>query len=177
MNALPVLSDGRVLLRAQQERDLPAIEAGMHDPDVVRWIGRPWPIDEVLLRNEAAWSNGSPTFAICELDGPCVGLVWMNVVERDPSVGYVGYWLLPAARGRGIATRAVRLLSSWVVRELGVCHLRLTTAPDNPRSQLVAERSGFRRVAADESNEREKGQVVFALDGASMDDPRGAQRT
>jgi hypothetical protein len=37
--SLPALSDGRVLLRAAEPRDLPAIEAGIHDPDVIQWIG------------------------------------------------------------------------------------------------------------------------------------------
>lgn len=136
----------------------------MHDPEVVRWIGAPWPIDEVLARNEQLWRNGSPTLAICERDDACVGLVWINVRDADPSTGYVGYWLLPTARGRGLASRAVRLISAWALRNLGLERLRLTTAPDNERSQRVAERSGFRRVAADPSrNERELGQVVFEL--------------
>jgi RimJ/RimL family protein N-acetyltransferase len=54
------------------------------------------------------------------------------------------------------------------VRELRITNLRLTTAPDNERSQRVAERSGFRRVssAADESLDApDSRQVVYALDG------------
>jgi RimJ/RimL family protein N-acetyltransferase len=144
---LPTLSDGRVLLRALEPRDLPAIEAGIHDPDVIRWIGPPEgsaqdALDQVVER----WAQGSPTLAICELDGPCVGKAWLGVRESDRSTGFVGYWLLPAARGRGYATCAVRLLWSWAIRELGVTRVRLTTAPDNEPSHRVAERSGFRRV-------------------------------
>jgi ribosomal-protein-alanine N-acetyltransferase len=166
---LPALSDGGVLLRAAEPRDLPAIEAGIHDPDVVRWIGPPEAsAHDVLMKNEERWAHGSPTLSICELDGTCVGSVWLNVRETDRSTGSVGYWLLPVARGRGFATSAVRLLSTWAVRELGVTNIRLVTAPDNQRSQRVAERSGFRRVssAADESlGGPDNGQVVFALDG------------
>ena len=144
---VPVLTDDHVLLRATEARDLPAIEAGIHDQDVVRWIGPPEPsAEDVLVRNEARWAVGSPTLSICELDGTCVGLVWLNIPETDRTTGSVGYWLLPAARGRGLATSAVRLLSDWAVRDLRVTSIRLTTAPDNHRSQRVAERSGFRRV-------------------------------
>jgi RimJ/RimL family protein N-acetyltransferase len=144
---LPRLSDGRVLLRAAEPRDVPAIAAGMHDPDVIRWIGPPErSAQEVLVQNEERWAQGSPTLSICEPDGTCVGKVWLSVSETDGSTGSIGYWLLPAARGRGFATTAVRLLSSWAVRELGVTKVRLTTAPDNERSHRVAERSGFRRV-------------------------------
>jgi len=164
---LPVLSDDRVLLRPAEHRDLPAIEAGIHDPDVIRWIGPPkGSAHDVLVQNEERWANGSPTLSICELDGTCVGKVWLNVPDPDRSTGFVGYWLLPARRGRGLATSAVRQLSAWAVRELGVTNLRLVTATDNVRSQHVAERSGFHRMspAADVALEPDSSRVVFALD-------------
>jgi RimJ/RimL family protein N-acetyltransferase len=178
---LPTLSDGRVLLRAVELQDLPAIEAGIHDPDVIRWIGPPQgSAQEVLVQNEERWAHGSPTLSICGLDGRCVGKVWMHIPENDPSTGFVGYWLLPVGRGRGLATSAVRLLSAWAMRELGVTNVRLTTAPDNERSHRVAERSGFRRItsAADGSLDGPgSGDVVYALDGppaseASTSTPR-----
>ena len=170
--SLPTLSDGRVLLRAAEPRDLAAIEAGIHDPDVLRWIGpQPPSAQAVLAQNEERWARGSPTLSICELDGTCVGKVWLNVSETDRSTGFVGYWLLPAGRGRGLATSAVRLLSAWAVRELGVTNLRLRTASDNRPSQRVAERSGFRRMrpTIDESPEGSgRRDVVYALDTMSI---------
>jgi RimJ/RimL family protein N-acetyltransferase len=165
---LPVLSDGRVVLRAAEPRDLPAIEAGIHDPEVIRWIGPPeGTAEDVLRQNEQRWTLGSPTLSICELDGTCVGKVWVNVRDPDTSTGFVGYWLLPAGRGRGLATSAVRLISAWAMGELGLGALRLTTAPDNDRSHRVAERSGFRRVSsavAESPDGAHDGQIVFALD-------------
>ena len=154
-----------MLLRAAEPRDLPAIDAGIHDPDVIRWIAPPeGSAQAVLVQNEERWARGSPTLSICELDGTCVGKVWMNIRETDASTGFVGYWLLPVGRGRGLATSAVRLLSTWAMRELGLTNVRLTTAPDNERSQRVAERSGFRRVSSTAD------QVVYALDGSSSRD-------
>jgi RimJ/RimL family protein N-acetyltransferase len=165
---LPALSDGRVLLRAAEPRDLPAIDAGIHDPDVIRWIGPPeGSAHDVLVQNQERWARGSPTLSICEPDGTCVGKVWLSVSESDRSTGSIGYWLLPVGRGRGLATSAVRLLAHWAVGELGITNLRVSTAPDNKRSQRVAERSGFRRVgtAADESHgEQGSRDVVYALD-------------
>ena len=119
----------------------------MRDPDVIRWIGPPeGSAQDVLVQNEERRAQGSPTLSICELDGTCVGKVWLSVSETDGSTGSIGYWLLPVGRGRGLATSAVRLLSNWALEELGVTKVRLTTAPDNERSQRVAEGSGFRRV-------------------------------
>jgi RimJ/RimL family protein N-acetyltransferase len=139
------LTDGSVTLRESEPRDLPAIDAGIRDPDVVRWIGRAeGSAADVLALNRQRWACGSPTLSICERDGQCVGLVWLNVREADRTTGSVGYWLLPTARGRGVATRAVRLLSAWAAGDLGVTNLRLVTEPENERSRRVAERSGFR---------------------------------
>jgi RimJ/RimL family protein N-acetyltransferase len=71
-----------------------------------------------------------------------LGVVTVNLVEE----GTVGYWLAPAARGRGVMTRAVRLAVDWARAEHGIRVLRLTTHPHNLASQRVAERVGFRRI-------------------------------
>jgi RimJ/RimL family protein N-acetyltransferase len=172
---LPVLSDGHVLLRAAEPRDVPAIEASIHDADVIRWIGpQPSSAHEVLERDEQWWSRGSPTLSICELDGTCVGKVWLTVPETDRSSAYVGYWLLPVGRGRGLATSAVRLISTWAVRELGITKLWIRAAPDNARSHRVAERSGFRRVdppAEDAMDGPGSADIVFALESSVRSTP------
>ncbi len=164
----PPLSDGVVTLRPPDERDLAAINLGIHDPDVVRWFGQPnSSAMDLLLLNRRRWADGSPTFSICELDGICVGHVWVNVEGVEATIGYVGYWLLPSARERGLATRAVRLLSDWAVHRLGITHLRLLTEPDNEQSRRVAERSGFRRTGIltghAEIDGRSIDHVVFSL--------------
>ena len=163
----PPLTDGIVTLRPPDERDLTAIDLGIHDPDVVRWFGQPASsATDVLAENRRRWADGSPTFSICELDDVCVGHVWVNVSAKDAAVGYVGYWLLPNARGRGLATRAVRLLSAWAVTDLGLA-LRLVTEDGNERSQRVAQRSGFRRTAIltgrGEIDGRTVDQVLYSL--------------
>lgn len=163
----PRLSDGVVTLRLPDEGDLAAIELGIHDPDVIRWIGAPeGSAAETLQLNRRRWADGSPTFAVCEMDGICVGHVWVNLRADDRTIGSVGYWLLPAARGRGLATRAVRLISRWAVSELGIKRLLLTTDPANALSQRVAARSGFKKVGVvptDGDDGRSVGQVVFEL--------------
>ena len=62
-----------------------------------------------------------------------------------------------------MASAAVRLITAWAIEELGFTTLRLTTAPDNERSQRVAERSGFRRriPKKGEPDGPDAGQVVF----------------
>jgi RimJ/RimL family protein N-acetyltransferase len=151
-----------VTLRPPDEGDLDAIAAGISDPDVMRWISsEPRTATDVLALNRARWAAGSPTFAICERDAACVGHVWANVPPDEPTAAAIGYWLLPAARGRGLATRAVRLLCEWLVAERGVTTLRLFTDPMNAASQRVAERGGFTRIGLEKRFD--------AVDGRSVD--------
>ena len=157
----PPLSDGVVTLRAPDERDLEAMDQGIHDPDVVRWFGQPeGSAKEILALNRRRWSDGSPTFAVCEVDGRCVGHAWINVSPQDPATGSVGYWLLPAARGRGLATRAVQLLVPWARQALGLDKIRLVTVSANERSQAVAKRSGFRLVGTEPGHTEVDGRAV-----------------
>lgn len=143
----PVLTDGVVTLRAADERDLDPIQVGIEDPDVVRWIGPAHgTAAELMALNERRAAAGSPTFCICEQQDRCLGLVWLNRDDDDSTTGSIGYFLLPDARGRGLATRAVRVLAAWARGPGGVRHLRLVTAADNAASRAVAERSGFRET-------------------------------
>ena len=59
--------------------------------------------------------------------------------------GRIGYWVAAPARGRGVCTRALRLLSGWALDELELQRVDLITNPDNLASQRVAEKVGFRR--------------------------------
>jgi len=57
----------------------------------------------------------------------------------------VGYWMAAEARGQGICTRALRLLSRHALDGLELQRVDLITDPDNVASQRVAEKVGFRR--------------------------------
>jgi hypothetical protein len=73
----------------------------------------------------------------------CAGSIWLDVL-RDERAG-VGYWLLAHARGRGLVTHALRLVSRWAFEELGVRRVGLLADPRNVASLRVAERAGFQR--------------------------------
>ena len=141
----PPLADGVVSLRLPDERDLGAIEQGLRDADVVSAFGVPVHTAEQLLDlNRRRWEAGeAATFAICDAADSCVGHVFVNLGPSRRAT--VGYWLLPEARGRGLATRAVRLASGWALSSLELARLGLLTEESNHRSQRVAERAGFQR--------------------------------
>jgi len=110
---------------------------------VVGAFGRPAMSGEQLLElNRSRWDRGeAATFAICDASGSCVGHIFVNMsgVRR----GSVGYWLLPEARGKGLASHALRLVSRWALRDLDLRRLALLTEPSNRQSRRVAEANGF----------------------------------
>lgn len=155
------------MLRQPEERDLPAIERGLRDPAVIRGFGRPTLDAEQLLElNRSRWAEGeAATFAICDSRDECIGHAFVNLGPSGRAS--VGYWLLPEARGKGLATRAVRLISRWALRELGLPRLGLFTEPWNVDSQRVAERAGFQREGVlrswTEIDGRRRDYVSFSL--------------
>jgi len=75
--------------------------------------------------------------------GAYLGETMLALTEH--SVGEVGCCLVPAARGRGIATEALRLLTDWAFATLEVGRVQVFVAPENVAALELADRVGFRR--------------------------------
>ncbi|WP_420124952.1 GNAT family N-acetyltransferase [Longimicrobium sp.] len=85
-------------------------------------------------------------FAIyCREDGRTTGSIRLRATN-DPrivrAVGHVGYDVNTEHRGKGYATRAIRLIAS-LARLCGVMPLWLLIEPNNDASRRAAERAGF----------------------------------
>ena len=121
------------------ERDLPAIERAASDAEILKWfdLHTRSPGDYLAAKRDA-WAEGTgASFAICDatLLDTCLGQVF---IERGyDGRGSVGYWLLEDGRGKGRATRAVRLMASWALPEMRLGRLQLHTHPENVASQRV----------------------------------------
>jgi RimJ/RimL family protein N-acetyltransferase len=96
-----------------------------------------------------------------------LGCVSLYAIHLEQGRAVIGYWLAPQARGRGVASSAVRLLAQWGFTELGLARLELTCGPDNEASQRVAARCGFVREGVMRSHMSFKGgrrdTVIFGL--------------
>ena len=66
-------------------------------------------------------------------------------VVGEHRVGELGCGVVPAARGCGVATEALRLLAAWAIETLGLGRLQVFVAPDNVPALRLAESAGFRR--------------------------------
>ncbi len=172
----PLLSDAVVLLRPWREADVPGKLAAFGDPVVQRFSWpRTTPYAEADAWNffagqeEARVRGEELNFALVEPEDQDVVLGGESLydVRLDQGCASVGYWLATTARGRGVATRSVRLLARWAFGELGLARLELTCGPDNEASQRVAERCGFAREGLLRSHVPFKGarrdSVIYSL--------------
>src|SRR5712691_8710664 len=163
------LRDGDILLRPWTLDDVPAIIDACNDPEIQFWIPvipRPYTEADALafVQGEAP-GVGTHQFAVTA-SARVIGSIGMKV--NDFHTGHIGYWCAPDARGRGMTTRALRLLCKHAFDELELERLELITDPDNDASQRVAENVGFQREGVLRSHllhpdGRRRDSVMFSL--------------
>ena len=137
------LEDEQVALRPLAEEDVPALVAACQDPEIPRWTSVPSPYTEEDARAFLGGAEGVSAI-LDAATGDFLGTIGWRWVDDNVQFGY---WVKREARGRGVASRALRLLSRWAIAELGAARLQLLTEPENGASQRVAEKAGFRREA------------------------------
>jgi RimJ/RimL family protein N-acetyltransferase len=154
----PPLRDGDLLLRPSRESDAPAIRAVYSEPDIRQWML--WD-DEVPDEAEAlanieraarSWAEGTwAVFRIVEaVSDEVVGGVSLGLREHETAE--ISYFLRASARGRGLATRAVGLVTRWAFDELALERIELRVHPENHASRRVAERAGFTREGVERAS-------------------------
>lgn len=147
------LADDVVALRALRDGDAEDLVRGLDDPDVARFTLRvPTPYtredaEEFLEAAVRRREEGEELDLACAdpETGRLVGGVSLHAIDLLQRVAEVGCWTAPWARGRGVATHAVRLLSRWALTDLGLVRVVFEHDVDNAASGLVAARAGFVR--------------------------------
>ncbi len=146
---LPTLRDGDLVLRPKRPEDAEAITAACQDPEIPRWTFVPSPYTredaEAFLASSAEEeaAGKSAGFLAVDAAGRLLGSFGVMELDREPGYGEIGYWVAAEARGRGIATRAVRTLTRWAQDELGLTRIEILPHKDNLPSRRVAEKAGY----------------------------------
>jgi RimJ/RimL family protein N-acetyltransferase len=174
---VPHLEDGVVALRPPGARDIDAVVAACQDPEIPRWTRVPSPYTrehavEFVERSQRTWEEGTDAaFVIADAStDELLGAIGVHRLtdEQGPEVGY---WVKREARGRGVATRALRLVTGWACREQGMS-VMLQADVRNRASRRVAEKTRFRYVgegtAPAECGECET-MAVYALTTDDLD--------
>ncbi len=147
----PPLSNGSIGLRRWREEDVECIRLAGMDPDIPKSTTVPaiFTAAAGLAFIHRQWTrvhNGEGvTQAIVEAQSDrAIGLMWV-ALRPQAHVGGLGYWIVPPARGQGVATVAVRLVVPWALGALNLRRLEAWVQPENLASQRVLLNVGFQQ--------------------------------
>jgi RimJ/RimL family protein N-acetyltransferase len=138
------LAGDGVALRAWRAADAPAIERICADPVVRRWSSLPRGVPAWIERQRAK-PDGYSFAVTAPGDDRALGRAALGHLDLARREAELSYWLLPAARGRGLALAAARLLAAWGFEALGLATILLDIDADNVPSQRLATVLGARR--------------------------------
>jgi RimJ/RimL family protein N-acetyltransferase len=155
MRSIPALdeplTDERVRLRLAAERDIPEILiAHQDDPSLYARLGLTRPPSaaelgsqmEVAARERAAGVRARLTILEPGSDR-FRGRVSIHSIDWGQRRAELGIWLIPQARGWGLASGALRLVARWLFEDCGIERLQLLTEPDNEPMLRAARAAGF----------------------------------
>ncbi|MFJ1754555.1 GNAT family N-acetyltransferase [Kitasatospora sp. NPDC088134] len=144
------ISTERLLLRALEEPDAPALTAMLADELVQTWTGHPRPYTPATARDlitrqapERRARGRGIVFAVTEhLTQRLVGLLELDRTDWHLRATEVRFVTAPWARGEGYAPEAVLATAQWLFEDRGFQRLELRTAAGNTAAQQVAQKTG-----------------------------------
>lgn len=168
----PPLTDGEVRLRPWTVGDVGCVRQAGADPAIrvgttVPAVSDPQAaLDFIERQRERLDRTEGVSLAVADAcSDEAVGAAVLMLRPQAGVMG-IGYWIVPRARGRGLAARAVGLLSDWALAERRAARVEAWVEPDNVASQRVLTAGGFRREGILRSflafGDRRSDAVVFA---------------
>ena len=146
----PVLSAGdSISLRPWTRADAADVMEAFNEPSIEHWHMRRLDLEEEALAWIEAWherwrAESDASWAITNADGKTLlGYVALRDVNLEFGYAEVTYWVLPAFRSRGIATRACVAVADWAFADLGLHRLEVRHSTANVASCRVALNAGF----------------------------------
>ena len=106
------------------------------------------PTHDRIVTADGTGHSLEPFFAyviVRRSDGRAVGDAGFHGPPDEDGVVEIGYALVPAARGTGLAAEATRLLVEWARAQPGVRSVIARVEPSNGPSRRLLEHLGFAR--------------------------------
>ena len=186
------LDGGGVVLRAPRARDYEAWSGlrrrsyGFLQP----WEPL-WPADDLergaFRRRLATYSReidagtAYPFFIFDAADDRLTGAITLSNIRRGVAqAATVGYWIGEPYAGRGRMTAAVRALSEFAFRGLGLHRLEAACVPENEPSRAVLLKAGFVQEGKARAYLKINGvwrdHLLFGMISDAASDPRAPDR-
>ncbi|MEU3202326.1 GNAT family protein [Streptomyces cyaneofuscatus] len=149
---VPSMSAGPdFVLRPWEMSDLPLIREAAQDPYIPlittvpsRYSDR---AAEKFVRRQwgrAATGAGYPFAIVRSRDRRPVGAIGLWLRDLPEGRASIGYWMVPYGRGQGVTRAALRTVTGWALRDLGIPRLQLFIEPWNAASARIAVDVGYR---------------------------------
>ncbi len=142
----PNLTAPGIVLRQLDVADAEALHAAHSDPETHHYWGSPAHKSLEQTREYIAETLAIPdarAWAITENGGDVLGRVGLFGVRED--VGEFGIIMRREATGRGLASKALKLVEDYAFNTLGMHRLTADIDPDNNASMSLFLRAGFQR--------------------------------
>ncbi len=144
------LRDGALLVRSPRAEDVDVLASAFADSELRDAGNLPQLSPDELLATLphlpalAASGRLAPVVVVDETRGTVVGGGALHHLDAERAIVEIGYWVLPHARRRGVATRVARILAEHSFG-LGVQRVEGYVNVGNDASERVLERVGFTR--------------------------------
>ncbi len=158
MNFAPLAAND-LTLRTFEQSDAPWFVGAVLES--AETVGRfmPWAVKGYALQDALSWiDHCSQALARGEAyevgifqagTGKLLGGCGLNQFNRAHNYCNLGYWVRQSAQRRGVATTAVKLLSSFAFQQLKLTRVEIVMAENNVASEAVARSAGalFERIS------------------------------
>lgn len=153
---LPVLEGERVRLRDWRLDDAARIIEASSDERTQQWLTRlpdPYTAEDAIQYIQGSWEGLATGTRLpwCVADPEtdlCLGSIGVRQLNDYARRVEIGYWAHPDARGRGVITEAVRLVSAQLFATGLANAIQICAGRDNTASRHVAEAAGCSELTA-----------------------------
>lgn len=152
---IPTLHHGLIMLRPTQEKDILSIYEACQDPLIPRFTTVPSPYTMThatsFIREQAPThflQKKELLFAITKglaEDEKFCGVISFHTISLHNHTAELGYWMAAPARGQGIGTTAVKLISGYGFSTIGFRRVEALVDTDNIASQALLISAGYER--------------------------------
>ncbi|WP_249228162.1 GNAT family N-acetyltransferase [Kutzneria sp. CA-103260] len=142
----PEIHANDLRLRLWQPGDREAVTTAYADPAIQRWHARSMTDDEAstwIANWPRRWSAETGAgWAVVDGD-KMAGQISLRLIDLQDGRAEVSYWVLPHARGRRTASRALQALTEWSFGTLGLHRIEVLHSTANEPSCRVATAAGY----------------------------------
>ena len=143
---MATITTSRLTLSPFEPSDWPFFHTLRDSPEIMRYMAAIAPENETR-RLFAARLTAPHTFVIrAQNDETPLGDIGLQISTQYPDEADIGYTVIPAAQGRGIASEALRAVCEYAFIRVGVKAVNAYVLAENGGSVRVLEKAGFVRT-------------------------------